>query len=213
MNRYIVYKRVSTKKQGESGLGLEAQESAIQKIIKPGDEILLSFTEAESGKKNKRPELLKAIQACKELNATLLVAKLDRLSRNAGFLFTLRDSGLKILIADMPQADELMIGIMAVVADWEGKRITQRIKEALQAKRERGEKMGTIANLTGREKGNEANKQKFLARVAPMKSLITHFIKEEKTDSEIIKLVPTFYPEDSKRPFLDRAVKYIRKNA
>ena len=208
--KYIAYRRVSTKKQGTSGLGLEAQEAAIQQIIKPEDEILFSFTEAESGKNDKRPELLKAIAACKLHGATLLIAKLDRLSRNASFLFTLRDSGLKLCIADMPQADEFMIGIMAVIADWEGKRIRTRIKEALNAKRSRGEKMGTVANLTGRTMGNVANKQKFIERLKPYKSTILYFIKEGWTNDLIFKRMPEFHP-DFKRPFLDRAVKHVRK--
>lgn len=209
MSRYVIYKRVSTKKQQVSGLGLEAQDMYIEAVLKPEDEVCLSFTEAESGKKNKRPELLKAIQACRELKATLLVARLDRLSRNAAFLFTLRDSGIKILFADMPFADDFMIGIMAVVADWEGKRISSRIKDALGAKKERGESLGTIKNLHGRELGQQATHRQFVERVNSIKFALDYLIKQEKSDQEIITTIQGMY-KGCPDSFVRRAIKYVK---
>lgn len=208
--RYIIYKRVSTKKQGKSGLGLEAQEDAIQNFLKKEDEVIYSFTEVESGRKNNRPNLLKALSLCRDTGATLLVAKLDRLSRNAPFCFSIVDSGIDVKCCDMPHADRFMFRFFGIVAEWEAERIQQRIKEALAAKKERGEKLGNIKNLTGQKYGQAANRQKFLDRVKPMRELILHFIKEGKTNAEIFLLIPKF---DSNfiRPFGDRAVKYVRK--
>ncbi len=160
--KYIAYYRVSTKMQGNSGLGLEAQRTTVQKFVGCTDCIIQEFTEIESGKKVNRIELNKAIEAAKQNNCTLIVSKLDRLSRNAAFLFTLRDSGLKILFADMPEANEMQIGIMAVMAQFEQKTISERTKNALAEKKKQGVKLGNPQNLTldSRKKGNQAMKEK-----------------------------------------------------
>jgi DNA invertase Pin-like site-specific DNA recombinase len=114
--------------------------------------------EVESGKRKDRPELAKATSHAKRTKATLVVAKLDRLSRNAGFLFALRDSGLPLIFCDMPGANELTVGIMAVVADAEGKMISQRTKDALQAAKRRGLKLGSARSdhWKGREDRRQA---------------------------------------------------------
>ena len=208
--RYVVYKRVSRKSQEISGLGLEAQEAAVQQYLRPGDEVVASFIEVESGRNNLRPKLQQALLACKDLKATLLVSKIDRLSRDCKFLFSILDSEVPIRACDFPEANELTIKIMAVIAEWEVKRIQTRIKEALAAKRARGESLGNAKNLTGQKAGQEANRQKFLDRVKPMRSLILHFVKEGKTNAEIFILMPKFDPSFT-RPFGDRAVKYLRK--
>ena len=168
---YIAYYRVSTKRQGNSGLGLDAQKIQVQNFVGNSSRILQEFVEVESGKKNDRPRLLEAIQACKNTNSKLLIAKLDRLSRNAAFIFTLRDSGVGFVCADMPEANSLTIGIMAVLAQDERERISARTKAALQAKKAKGAILGNPANLTedARKKGleirmknareNTANKQ------------------------------------------------------
>ncbi|HEX4853054.1 recombinase family protein [Arenimonas sp.] len=152
--------RVSTAKQGRSGLGLEAQLSAIQAYSNArGGAIVGAFTEVESGKVNSRPELARAIHLAKVTGATLVIAKLDRLSRNASFLLALRDSGVRFVAADMPDANELTVGIMALVAQQEREAISRRTKEALAAARARGQRLG---NPRGAEairragKGNDA---------------------------------------------------------
>ena len=157
--KYVAYYRVSTKRQGESGLGLEAQKSSVEKFTSTG-ELLTSFTDVESGKNNNRPALAKAIEFAKNNEARLIIAKLDRLSRNAAFIFTLRDSHVDFVCADMPDANRVTIGIMAVLAQDEQERISQRTKAALSALKERGVKLGTPTNLTG-----EARSAGTLARI------------------------------------------------
>lgn len=147
--KYVAYYRVSTKKQGASGLGLDAQKMQVQSFTKNcTDCILAEFTEVESGKKDDRGELQKAIETAKAAGATLLIAKLDRLSRNAGFIFALRDSGVNFVCADMPEANTLTIGIFAVMAQHERELISSRTKAGLQAAKARGKKLGKPANLT-----------------------------------------------------------------
>lgn len=143
MTTFVSYYRVSTAKQGASGLGLEAQQTAVREHLRrvEGRE-LASFTEIESGKRNDRPKLEAAMLRCRQTGATLLVAKLDRLSRDAAFLLQLRNSTTKFVCADMPEANELTIGLLAIVAEHERKMISKRTKDALQAARARGVKLG-----------------------------------------------------------------------
>jgi len=147
MKKYVAYYRVSTVKQGASGLGLEAQSAAVATFLK-GAPLLAEFVEVESGKKNQRPQLTAAIAAAKAQGAVLVIAKLDRLSRNAGFIFALRDSGVDFVCCDIPDANTLTVGIFAVIAQHERETISKRTKDALHAKKARGEKLGTPANMT-----------------------------------------------------------------
>lgn len=159
--RIVGYKRVSTARQGRSGLGLEAQEEAIERFADERKaEVVGSFTEVESGKRSDRPELEKALHLAKVTGATLVIAKLDRLSRNAAFLLTLRDSGVKFIAADMPDANDLTVGIMALIAQQEREAISKRTKEALRAAKKRGVKLGNpngAAALRRAAKGNTAS--------------------------------------------------------
>lgn len=159
--KYIAYYRVSTKKQGISGLGLEAQKSAVEKFTNDCTNcIVASYTDIESGKNNDRPELWKAIEHAKREELKLLIAKLDRLSRNAAFIFTLRDSKIDFVCADMPTANTVTIGIMAVLAQDERERISQRTKAALQELKKQGKTLGSPQNLTSAAitKGLQARK-------------------------------------------------------
>jgi DNA invertase Pin-like site-specific DNA recombinase len=141
--RSVAYYRVSTAKQGRSGLGLEAQRQAVQAYIEgSGLRLLGEFVEIESGKIDRRPQLEAALAQCELTGATLIVAKLDRLSRNVAFLATLQDAGARFLAVDMPEANELTIHIMAAVAQAERKAISKRTKEALAAAKARGVKLG-----------------------------------------------------------------------
>ncbi len=154
MKRLISYLRVSTKRQGQSGLGIEAQRASVEEHARQlGAKIDGEYAEVETGKRKDRPELAKAVAHAKRTKATLVVAKLDRLSRNAGFLLALRDSGLPLIFCDMPGANELTVGIMAVVAEEERKMISRRTKEALQAAKQRGVKLGSArrGHWNGRE--------------------------------------------------------------
>ena len=147
--RYVPYYRVSTVRQGQSGLGLEAQRAAVHAFAPQPGQLLTEFVEVESGKKNQRPQLLAAIAAAREYKATLLIAKLDRLSRNAGFILALRDSGVDFVCCDMPDANTLTVGIFAIIAQHERETISKRTKDALAAKKARGETLGRPENLTG----------------------------------------------------------------
>ncbi len=177
---YVAYYRVSTKKQGKSGLGLDAQRDTVQKFIKHnGNQIIAEFTEVESGKNDDRPELSKATEMAKEHDATLVIAKLDRLSRNVLFISQLMDEKVKFVCCDMPEANELTIHIFAAMAQHERKRISERIKEALDAKRRREPdwKPGNPQNLTdeARQKAYESISRK--AREAKEIRHAYHFIR------------------------------------
>lgn len=143
LHRLVAYERVSTARQGASGLGLEAQRQAIEAFAASrGAEVLARFTEVESGKRSDRPELGKALHLAKVTGATLVIAKLDRLSRNASFLLALRDSSVRFIAVDMPEANDLTVGIMALVAQAEREAISRRTKEALAVAKARGAKLG-----------------------------------------------------------------------
>ena len=145
--KYVAYYRFSTDKQGDSGLGLEAQRSDVRRFIHP-DNIDVELTEIESGRKHIRPVLNEAISLCKKHGATLLIAKLDRLARNVSFVSTLMNSGVRFIAVDMPQATELTIHIYSAMAEDEAKRISSRTKAALKVKKEQGFKLGSPQNLT-----------------------------------------------------------------
>lgn len=153
----VTYYRVSTDRQGRSGLGLAAQRKEVADYINGGNwQLLNEFTEVESGKSDKnRPQLAAALALCRKHKATLIIAKLDRLSRNAGFLMTLRDGNVDVRACDMPEAGTLEFGIRAVVAQHEREEISRRTKAALAAAKARG----TVLGITGKDRGAE-NKAK-----------------------------------------------------
>jgi DNA invertase Pin-like site-specific DNA recombinase len=168
MSKYVAYYRVSTERQGQSGLGLEAQQTAVKQYA---DGIIHSFTEIESGKNDDRPQLQAAIAMCKATGAALLIAKIDRLSRQAAFLLTLRDSGVQIVAADMPHAGTLEFGIRAVVAQHEREEISRRTKAALQAAKARGVKLGSPNPAAGSAAGIasiQASADQFAQRILPI---------------------------------------------
>jgi DNA invertase Pin-like site-specific DNA recombinase len=142
--KFISYLRVSTDKQGLSGLGLEAQREACRQHMTSitGATLVHEFIEIETGKHNDRAELAKAMQMAKVYGATLLIAKLDRLSRDAHFLIGLERSGVNFVACDNPQANRLTIGILALVAEQEREAISNRTKAALAAYKARGGKLG-----------------------------------------------------------------------
>lgn len=143
MIKYVSYLRVSTNKQGIDGLGIEAQKDSIARFVKSHEcQVVAEFTEVESGKKSFRPKLQEAIDLCISEGATLLIAKLDRLSREVYFIQKLKRSGLKFVCADMPDATELTIDILSAVANEELRKISSRTSEALAAAKKNGTKLG-----------------------------------------------------------------------
>jgi DNA invertase Pin-like site-specific DNA recombinase len=153
--KIVAYRRVSTKRQGQSGLGLEAQEAAIQEFAASRSaRIIGQYTEIESGKTNERPQLTAAVHYAKVTGATLVIAKLDRLSRSASFTLTLRDSGVKFVCCDMPEANDLTIGVLAVVAQAEAQAISKRTRDALQVARKRVAETGQRNHRRVKRLGN-----------------------------------------------------------
>lgn len=155
--KFISYLRVSTKRQGASGLGIEAQRKAVEDHLNGGRwKLLKEFIEVESGKRADRKALQEALGYCRLHGATLVVARLDRLSRNAAFLMTLRDSGAEFVAADMPGANSMTVGIMALVAQQTRETISSNTKAALRAAKARGVSLGNPRNLTdkARVRGN-----------------------------------------------------------
>ena len=141
--KFIAYYRVSTAKQGKSGLGLEAQKAAVAEYLNGGHWTLVEeVTEVESGKRNDRPALARALALCRIHNGKLVVAKMDRLARNVAFIAALMESGVQFVAADLPQANELTVHILAAVAQAEAKAISARTKAALAAAKNRGVKLG-----------------------------------------------------------------------
>jgi DNA invertase Pin-like site-specific DNA recombinase len=140
---FVSYLRVSTDRQGKSGLGLEGQQAAIDAFLQPGDKLLAPpYIEVESGKNSDRPQLKLALDRCRKTGATLLIARLDRLARNVRFISSLMEEGIPFVAADMPNATPFMLHVYAAVAEEEARAISKRTKAALAAAKVRGVKLG-----------------------------------------------------------------------
>ena len=144
--KYVSYLRVSTQKQGHSGLGLEAQREIIQKHLYDTTPIS-EFIEIESGRKKERPKLKEALDLCRKTGATLIVAKLDRLARNVSFLSNLLETDVEIIFCDFPQANKMVLHILSAISQYEAELTASRTKSALAAKRSRGYKLGNPEHL------------------------------------------------------------------
>ncbi len=174
MKRAITYYRVSTERQGISGLGLEAQQQAVREFARSNDFMLAEeFIEIESAKSNKRPVLLQALDACKNTPATLLIARLDRLARNVAFVSRLIEAGVDFKAVDNPYAGKLVVHIMAAFAEHERDVISERTTAALRAAKERGIELGKY----GRYVLSAINRQRadqFAATVLPVITGLKH---------------------------------------
>jgi DNA invertase Pin-like site-specific DNA recombinase len=170
--KFVAYFRVSTDKQGKSSLGLNAQRKAVLDFLDGGKWTLIDeFVEIESGKQNDRPELAAALAACKKHRAKLVIAKLDRLSRNVAFIATLMDSGAEFVACDMPHANKLTVHILAAVAEHEREMISDRTKAALAAAKARGKKLGNPKLAEARKRAVQGNKSaaaRYAANVLPV---------------------------------------------
>ena len=169
MPNVIAYYRVSTKKQGASGLGLDGQVTALEQYATAsGSKIVATYKEVESGKRKDRPELAKALAHAKRSKATLVVAKLDRLSRNLAFLSSLMESGVEFVACDNPHASRFTVHILAAVAEHEARMISERTKTALTAAKARGTALGSarLNHWEGREHLRRAGQRKAVAKAA-----------------------------------------------
>jgi len=163
---YVTYLRVSTDRQGKSGLGLDAQRKAVADHVAGKGEIAAEYVEIESGKKNDRPQLARALAEAKRIGAVLLIAKLDRLARNVAFIANLLEAGVEIAAADMPEANRFLLHVMAAVAEHEAQAISDRTRAALAAAKARGVSLGwSMPGRAGEQrqaarKGAERNARK-----------------------------------------------------
>ena len=183
---FVPYFRVSTDQQGRSGLGLEAQQRAVAEYVRGvGGETLEPFVEVESGKRKDRPELARALALARRKKATLLVAKLDRLARNTHFITSLQQSGVSFRAADMPQANEFMVQILAAVAEYEARLISERTKAGLASARVRGVVLGKPENLA---RGNHAAARLHASRaqaVAVRMRPVIEALRQDGVDSAV----------------------------
>ncbi len=169
--KFFSYLRVSTDRQGEHGYGIEAQRKAVTDYLNGGDwELLGEFVEVESGKRNARPELAKALAACKRHKAKLVIAKLDRLARNVAFIANLMDGKIDFVCCDMPQANRLTIHVLAAVAEHEREMISARTKAGLAAAKAKGVELGN-AKLAA------DNRAAAVARAKALKPVLTELRK------------------------------------
>lgn len=183
----IAYFRVSTKRQGESGLGLEGQATAVEEYAKQtGKQIVARYTEVESGRKSDRPALARALAHARRSKATLCVAKLDRLSRNVEFLARVMNSDCEFAAADMPTANKFMLHVMAAVAEHEQKAISERTKAALAALKAGGTKLGSARPGHWEGEGMEERRQAGLAKAR----MVAARVRSEKAEEAYADLRP-----------------------
>ena len=165
--KFVAYFRVSTDRQGRSGLGLEAQQQHVQEYVaRTAGNLLEQFIEVESGRKTDRPQLAAAIAMCKKNNAILLIAKLDRLARRVHFISGLMETGVQFRAADMPNADRFMLHVYAAMAEEEARRISERTKHALQAAKLRGVRLGSTGDVLAEK--HKIAAQQFAVSVGPI---------------------------------------------
>lgn len=168
--KFVAYYRVSTDRQGQSGLGLDAQREAVARHIGQA-ELVAEFTEVESGRKNDREQLAHALSLAKRTKATLVIAKLDRLARNVHFISGLLESNVPFVCADMPEADRTFLQMMAVFAEWETRKISERTKAALAQVKAQGRKLGSPTPELGSAAGIaklQAKADRYAERVGPV---------------------------------------------
>jgi DNA invertase Pin-like site-specific DNA recombinase len=184
--KFVAYYRVSTQRQGRSGLGLEAQQKAVLDHLNGGKwKLVAEVTEVESGKRADRPKLAEALKLCRVHGAMLIIAKLDRLARNVAFISNLMESGVDFQAVDFPQANRLTVHILAAVAEHEAKAISERTKAALAAAKARGVKLGgnrgVVISKEAREKARKAIAKRADARAADLAPTIAELRAAGKT--------------------------------
>ena len=192
---YIAYLRQSTVKQELSGLGIEAQREIIRNYLKD-KKAISEYIETESGKKSDRPKLTEALEECRKNGSVLIVAKLDRLSRNVAFTSKLLESDVEIVFCDFPEANKLVLHIISSIAEYEANLISQRTVQSLKAKKARGIKLGKPENLLDNleravRNSNRTNRQKALDNPNNKRAvaLLKKLVQEEKSLSEMARIL------------------------
>ncbi len=192
---YIAYLRQSTQKQEISGLGIEAQREIIQNYLKEKKPVS-EYIETESGKKSDRPKLTEALEECRKNGSVLIVAKLDRLSRNVAFTSKLLESDVEIVFCDFQEANKLVLHIISSIAEYEANLISQRTVQSLKAKKARGIKLGKPENLLDNleravRNSNRTNRQKALDNPNNKRAvaLLKKLVQEEKSLSEMARIL------------------------
>jgi DNA invertase Pin-like site-specific DNA recombinase len=175
--KFVAYHRVSTERQGRSGLGLEAQQEAVRAYLNGGRwQLIAELVEVESGKRNDRPKLAEALRLCRLHGATLVIAKLDRLARNVAFISNLMESGVDFVAVDFPQANRLTVHILAAVAEHEAAAISARTKAALAAAKARG-------TMLGGDRGN-------FSKIAPLGPVASRAVRSAKAEARAADVLP-----------------------
>jgi DNA invertase Pin-like site-specific DNA recombinase len=198
--KFISYLRVSTDKQGERGYGIAAQRAAVETYLNCGNwELVGEYVEVESGKRNDRPELAKALAACRKHRAKLVIAKLDRLARNVHFISGLMDGKVDFVCCDMPEATRLTIHVLAAVAEHEREMISQRTRAGLAAAKERGVMLGgpALPSINAARWANSAARARSIAPIVrELAALSAHAAARELNQREVA--TPTGKPWSAK---------------
>lgn len=203
MTNYVAYFRVSTVRQGRSGLGLAAQRTKVEQFLAPGDELIAEFVEIESGGSDERSELWRAIAHAKKHQAKLLIAKLDRFSRRVSFIASIMDQGIGLVVAEMPNASDFQLHIFAALAQEERRLISERTRSALQEAKRNGVVLGRNGRVLG-----EANRTRAIATARQLRPMILPMLKKGLSYSAIARHLNDngirpyrgrqFYPESVK---------------
>lgn len=180
MARYVAYFRVSTEKQGKSGLGLAAQHSLVERFLSDGDEVIAEFVEVQSGKNDERIELWKAINHAKRNDAKLLIAKLDRFSRKVSFIASIMEQGIGLVVAEMPNATDFQLHIFAALAQEERRLISERTRNALAEAKKRGVQLGKNGKVLA-----ERNRRAADERAEALRPIIMPMVEQGLSLGEI----------------------------
>ncbi len=182
MTRYVAYFRVSTEKQGKSGLGLAAQRTLIERFLSDGDEVIAEFVEVQSGKNDERVELWKAIAHAKKQEAKILIAKLDRFSRKVSFIAGIMEQGIGLVVAEMPHATDFQLHIFAALAQEERRLISERTRNALAEAKKRGVELGKNGRALAAKHRQEADE-----RAEALRPIIMPMVEAGLSYSEIAR--------------------------
>ncbi|MFC7477954.1 recombinase family protein [Dankookia sp. GCM10030260] len=201
MTGFVAYYRVSTDRQGRSGLGLDAQRAAVASFMVGRGELSAEFVEVESGRKNDRPQLSAALDQCRRQRATLVIAKLDRLARNVAFVASLMESGVEFVAVDNPHADKLMLHMLSAFAEHEQRQISARTKAALAAAKARGVKLGGPNPAAAAARGRAV----LAAQEAPVRAMALPIIRQMRETGATLRTIATALKTEGVPPLRGQA--------